>query len=55
MVPYWDTYPPFAMHTTLPRLAKNISKRPLNLRDATAALLPPIPYAAISLDVFLVL
>ncbi|KAH9032663.1 ACN9-domain-containing protein [Lactarius pseudohatsudake] len=31
------------MRTTLSRLAENISKRPLNLRDATAALLPPIP------------
>ncbi|KAF8274671.1 ACN9-domain-containing protein [Lactarius quietus] len=31
------------MHPSLPRLAKNISKRPLNLREATAALLPPIP------------
>ncbi|KAH8983870.1 hypothetical protein EDB92DRAFT_1803525 [Lactarius akahatsu] len=27
----------------LSRLAQNISKRPLNLRDATAALLPPVP------------
>ncbi len=40
------------MHTTLARLAENISKRPLNLREATAALLPPIPYAAISVDAF---
>lgn len=31
------------MHTTLTRLAASISKRPLNLREATAALLPPIP------------
>lgn len=30
------------MHSTLPRLARNISNRPLNLREATAALLPPI-------------
>ncbi|KAN0138781.1 hypothetical protein V8E53_003169 [Lactarius tabidus] len=30
------------MLSTLPRLAKNTSNRPLNLREATAALLPPI-------------
>ncbi len=36
------------MHTTLTRLAENISKRPLNLREASAALFPPIPYAATS-------
>ena len=40
------------MHTTLTRLAQNVSKRPLNLRDATAALLPPIPYIPISLNTF---
>jgi hypothetical protein len=43
------------MHPTLPRLAKNISNRPLNLREATAALLPPIPYAVIRVDAVLVL
>ncbi|KAI9434251.1 hypothetical protein H4582DRAFT_816847 [Lactarius indigo] len=40
------------MRTTLYRLAENISKRPLNLREATATLLPPISYAAISLGAF---
>lgn len=43
------------MHSTLARLAKNISNRPLNLREATAALLPPISYAAIPVDAVLVL
>ena len=43
------------MLSTPPRLAKNISKRPLNLRDATAALLPPIPYAAILVVALLIL
>ena len=43
------------MHQTLARLAKNISNRPLNLRDATAALLPPISYAAIPIEAVLVL
>lgn len=43
------------MHSTLARLAKNISNRPLNLREATAALLPPISYAAIPVDAILVL
>lgn len=43
------------MLSTPPRLAKNISKRPLNLRDATAALLPPIPYAAIPVIASLIL
>ena len=33
----------FNMRTTVCRLAESISKRPLNLRDACAALLPPIP------------
>ncbi|KAF8493916.1 hypothetical protein F5888DRAFT_1617403 [Russula emetica] len=31
------------MRTTISRLAESISKRPLNLREAGAALLPPIP------------
>jgi len=31
------------MRATIPRLAESISKRPLNLREAGAALLPPIP------------
>ena len=32
------------MRTTISRLAESISKRPLNLKEAGAALLPPIPY-----------
>lgn len=31
------------MRTTINRLAESISKRPLNLKEASAALLPPIP------------
>jgi hypothetical protein len=31
------------MRTTFSRLAESISKRPLNLREAGAELLPPIP------------
>lgn len=31
------------MRTTISRLAESISKRPLNLREAGAVLLPPIP------------
>ena len=31
------------MRTTVSRLAESISKRPLNLKEAGAALLPPIP------------
>ena len=31
------------MRTTISRFAESISKRPLNLKEAGAALLPPIP------------
>ncbi|EMD31278.1 hypothetical protein CERSUDRAFT_100473 [Gelatoporia subvermispora B] len=31
------------MQRTIPRLAESISRRPLNLREASAALLPPLP------------
>ena len=33
------------MRVTLLRLAESVSARPLNLREASAALYPPIPYA----------
>ena len=33
------------MRSTMLRLAESVSKTPLNLQEASAALYPPIPYA----------
>ncbi len=33
---------------TAVRLAESVSKQPLNLREASAALLPPLPYVSIT-------
>ena len=33
-----------ALRRTLVRLAESVSARPLNLQQASAALLPPVPY-----------
>ena len=36
---------------TAVRFAESVSKHPLNLREASAALLPPLPYVIVILDI----
>lgn len=35
---------------TIVRLAESVSTQPLNLREASAALLPPLPYVIVPSD-----
>ena len=42
-----------ALRRTLVRLAESVSARPLNLQQASAALLPPVPYVKISQSIYI--